>query len=102
MSARKVRLVADNIRGLDISEALLNLTHSRKKAAGLFRKLLQTAASDADNNFGLDVEELKISAVTVDEGTRLKRWKPRARGRADRILKPSCHLRIELDSREDR
>ena len=99
MSARKARLVADNIRGLDISEAMFNLTHSRKKAAGLFRRLLMTAASDADNNFGLDIDELKISAVTVDEGTTLKRWKPRARGRADRMLKPGCHLRVELDAR---
>ena len=96
MSARKARLVAD------ISEALFNLTHSQKKAAALFRKLLLTAASDADNNFGLDIEELKISVVTVDQGTTLKRWKPRARGRADRMLKPSCHLRVELDSMEDR
>ncbi len=96
ISAQKVRLVADQIRGKGAEEALDILTFSNKKAATLVLKLLNSAIANAEHNEGADVDELKISTVFVNEGRTLKRLKPRAKGRADRILKRSCHITVKV------
>lgn len=96
ISAQKVRLVADQIRGKSAEEALEILTFSTKKAAVLVLKLLNSAIANAEHNEGADVDELKVSTVFVDEGRTLKRLKPRAKGRADRILKRSCHITVKV------
>jgi large subunit ribosomal protein L22 len=94
ISAQKARLVADQIRGKPIEEALNLLAFSTKKAAGLVRKVLNSAIANAEHNDGADVDELKVSSICVDEGTTLKRIMPRAKGRADRISKRTCHITV--------
>lgn len=96
ISAQKARLVADQIRGKSAEEALDILTFSNKKAADLVLKLLNSAIANAEHNEGADVDELKVSSIFVNEGRTLKRLKPRAKGRADRILKRSCHITIKV------
>ena len=96
ISAQKARLVADQIRGKTAEEALDILTFSNKKAAGLVLKLLNSAIANAEHNEGADVDELKVSSIFVNEGRTLKRLKPRAKGRADRILKRSCHITVNV------
>ena len=96
ISAQKARLVADQIRGKSAEEALDILTFSNKKAAGLILKLLNSAIANAEHNEGADVDELKVSSIFVNEGRTLKRLKPRAKGRADRILKRSCHITVKV------
>jgi large subunit ribosomal protein L22 len=96
ISAQKVRLVADQVRGLRVEEALGLLEFSTKKAAHIVKKLLDSAIANAENNEGADVDELKVSSIFVDEGMTMKRLKPRAKGRADRILKRSCHITIKV------
>ena len=94
LSAQKARLVADQVRGRAVEEALELLTYSPKKGAVIIKKLLNSAIANAEHNEGADVDELKISTICVDEGITMKRIKPRAKGRADRILKRSCHITI--------
>ncbi len=96
ISAQKVRLVADQIRGKGIEEALNVLSFSTKKAAQLIKKTLESAIANAEHNDGLDVDELCVSTIFVDEGTTMKRIMPRAKGRADRILKRSCHITVKV------
>jgi large subunit ribosomal protein L22 len=96
ISAQKVRLVADQVRGLRVEEALNLLEFSPKKAAHMVKKLLDSAIANAENNEGADVDELKVSSIFVDEGMTMKRLRPRAKGRADRILKRSCHITIKV------
>ena len=96
ISAQKVRLVADQVRGKGVEEAIDLLNYSTKKAAHLLRKILDSAIANAENNEGADVDELSISSIFVDEGTTMKRLRPRAKGRADRILKRSCHITIKV------
>ena len=96
ISAQKVRLVADQVRGLRVEEALGLLEFSSKKAAHMVKKLLDSAIANAENNEGADVDELKVSSIFVDEGMTMKRLRPRAKGRADRILKRSCHITIKV------
>lgn len=96
ISAQKVRLVADQVRGLRVEEALGVLEFSTKKAAHIVKKLLDSAIANAENNEGADVDELKVSSIFVDEGMTMKRLRPRAKGRADRILKRSCHITIKV------
>ena len=96
LSAQKARLVADQVRGRAVEEALELLTYSPKKGAVIIKKLLNSAIANAEHNEGADVDELKISTICVDEGTTMKRIKPRAKGRADRILKRSCHITITV------
>ena len=96
LSAQKARLVADQVRGRQVEEALNLLTYSSKKGADVIRKLLNSAIANAENNEGADVDELKISEIYVDEGMTMKRIMPRAKGRADRILKRSCHISITV------
>ena len=96
LSAQKARLVADQVRGRAVEEALELLTYSPKKGAVIIKKLLNSAIANAEHNEGADVDELKISTICVDEGITMKRSKPRAKGRADRILKRSCHITITV------
>jgi|TARA_B110000263_G_scaffold102598_1_gene89778 large subunit ribosomal protein L22 len=96
LSAQKARLVADQIRGKAVEEALLVLTYSPKKGATIIKKVLNSAIANAEHNEGADVDELKVSTIMVDEGTTMKRIMPRAKGRADRILKRSCHITITV------
>lgn len=95
-SPRKVRLVADQIRGLPVAKALNILAFSEKKAASIIKKVLESAIANAENNDGADVDELKVSAILVDHGPRLKRLRTRARGRADRIIKPMSHITVTV------
>ncbi len=96
ISAQKARLVADQVRGLPVEEALNLLNFSSKKAAHLVKKVLESAIANAENNEGADIDELKVSTIFVDEGMTMKRIKPRAKGRADRILKRSCHITVKV------
>ena len=96
ISAQKVRLVADQVRGLRVEEALGLLEFSSKKAAHIVKKLLDSAIANAENNEGADVDELAVSSIFGDEGMTMKRLRPRAKGRADRILKRSCHVTIKV------
>ncbi|MFD2191323.1 50S ribosomal protein L22 [Pistricoccus aurantiacus] len=96
LSAQKARLVADQVRGKPVAEALDLLTFSPKKAATLVKKVLQSAIANAEENNGMDIDELRVSTICVDEGMTLKRIKPRAKGRADRILKRTCHITVKV------
>ena len=100
ISAQKARLVVDQIRGKKVEEALNILAFSPKKAAKIVKKVLESAIANAENNDGADVDELKVSSVFVDEGMSLKRIKPRAKGRADRITKRTCHITVKVAERE--
>lgn len=97
MAAQKMRLVADQVRGLPVEQALNVLTFSNKKAAHLIKKLLESAIANAEHNDGADVDELKISRICVDEGPTMKRWRARARGRAAKILKRTSHVRVTVE-----
>ncbi|MBA35471.1 MAG: large subunit ribosomal protein L22 [Oleispira sp.] len=99
LSAQKARLVADQIRGKNVSEALTILEFSPKKGADLMKKVLESAIANAEHNEGADVDELNVSTVFVDEGTTMKRIRPRAKGRADRILKRSCHITVKVSEK---
>ncbi len=96
LSAQKARLVADQIRGKGVEEALEVLSFSTKKAAVLMKKVLESAIANAEHNDGLDVDDLKVSTVFVDEGATMKRIRPRAKGRADRIFKRTCHITVKV------
>lgn len=99
ISPQKCRLVADQIRGLPVERALETLTFSPKKAAHLVRKVLESAIANAEHNEGADVDELKVAAVCIDEGPTHKRWRARAKGRANRILKRTSHILITVAER---
>ena len=96
ISAQKARLVADQVRGMPVEDALTLLEFSPKKAAHIVKKVLDSAIANAENNEGADVDELKVSTIFVDEGMTMKRLRPRAKGRADRILKRSCHITVKV------
>lgn len=96
ISAQKARLVADQIRGKAVGEALNILAFSTKKGAHLVKKVLESAIANAEHNEGADIDELRVSAIFVDEGMTMKRIRPRAKGRADRILKRSSHITVKV------
>ncbi|MDB9793143.1 50S ribosomal protein L22 [Porticoccaceae bacterium] len=96
MSAQKARLVADQIRGKSVESALDILQFSSKKGADIIKKVLESAIANAEHNDGADVDELRVSTIFVDEGMTMKRIRPRAKGRADRILKRSCHITVKV------
>lgn len=96
LSAQKCRLVADQVRGLSVERALDLLEFSPKKAARFIRQVLASAIANAENNFGIDVDELNISTIYVDKATVLKRMRPRAKGRGCPILKPTCHITVKV------
>jgi len=96
LSPQKGRLVADLIRGKKVDEALNILKFSNQRAAGIIKKVLDSAIANAENNNGADVDELKVSQILVDGGPVMKRIRPRAKGRADRISKPTSHVTIRV------
>ncbi|MCR3755450.1 MAG: 50S ribosomal subunit protein L22 [Sodalis sp. Psp] len=93
-SAQKVRLVANLIRGKKVSQALEVLTYTNKKAAGLMKKVLESAIANAENNDGIDIDDLKVAKIFVDTGPSMKRIMPRAKGRVDRVLKRTSHITV--------
>lgn len=96
LSPQKARLVADQVRGKPVGQALQILKFSDKRAAGIVRKVLESAIANAEHNNGADVDELKVSVIMVDEGPVMKRLRPRAKGRADRILKRTSHITVRV------
>ena len=92
LSDQKGRLVADQIRGLPVDKALSILTFSPKKGAGIIKKVLESAIANAEHNDGADIDELKVKTILVEKGTVLKRFTARAKGRGNRIIKPTCHI----------
>ena len=101
VSAQKGRLIADQVRGLPVGRALEILKFSQKKAAHVIRKILESAIANAENNAGLDIDELKVSTIFVDEGPRLKRMSPRAKGRGCQIIKPTSHVTVKVSESEE-
>lgn len=98
-SAQKVRLVADLIRGMPVGRALDTLAFHPRKAAGLVKKVLESAIANAEHNDGADIDTLRVSTVMIDEGPSLKRMSPRAKGRGDRIVKRTCHITVKVSDR---
>jgi large subunit ribosomal protein L22 len=96
ISPQKCRLVADQVRRLPVGQALELLEFSPKKAAKPIRKVLESAIANAEHNQGADIDELKVNAIMVDEGPVLKRWRPRAKGRATPIIKRTCHITVTV------
>jgi len=99
-SARKARLVCDHIRGHSVTEARMILAHTPRDVAGDWQKLLESAVANAEHNLELDGENLRILSVQADEGPTLKRFRPRAMGRASAIHKRTSHLSISLTPKE--
>lgn len=96
ISPQKARLIADQVRGKPVEAALQLLSFSPKKGAAIIKKVLNSAIANAEHNQGADVDDLKVATICVDGGMTMKRIRPRAKGRADRILKRSCHITITL------
>jgi large subunit ribosomal protein L22 len=93
-SPQKVRLIANEVRGNSVGKAIDKLTFSTKKSAKVVKKVLESAISNAENNFGLDIDTLKVSTIFVDQGVTLKRFRARAKGRGTRILKRTSHITV--------
>ncbi|HLU77549.1 MAG TPA: 50S ribosomal protein L22 [Burkholderiales bacterium] len=96
LSAQKGRLVADQIRGKSVEQALNILTFSPKKSAAVIKKVLESAIANAEHNDGADIDELKVTRIMVEQGMTYKRFRPRAKGRGVRILKPTCHIFVTV------
>ena len=102
ISPQKLNLVAESIRGQNADAALSTLTFSRRRISGAVKKCLQSAIANAENNHELDVDRLVVAEANVGKGLVMKRWRPRARGRTGRILKPFSHLTIVVRERAER
>ena len=100
LSAQKARLVGDQIRGLSIEKALNTLKFSTKKAAAIMVKVLESAIANAEQNESADIDELFVSTVFINEGSTLKRVRARAKGRANHILKRTCHITVKVSEYE--
>ena len=96
LSCDKGRLVADMIRGKKVDQALNILTFTQKKAAGIIKKVLESAIANAEHNDGADIDELKVKTFYVEQGTTLKRSAARAKGRGARLSKPTCHVYVTV------
>ena len=94
ISPQKCRLVADQVRGMPVEQALELLAFSPKKGAAIIKKVLNSAIANAEHNEGADIDELKVSAVQVNAGPVMKRLRARAKGRANRILKRTSHITV--------
>ncbi|HLD16902.1 MAG TPA: 50S ribosomal protein L22 [Coxiellaceae bacterium] len=99
MSAQKARLVADLIRGMRVDRAVDELSFNRKDAARFVKKTLESAISNAEHNEGADIDALKVASIFVNEGPSLRRFQPRAKGRACRIIKRSCHITVVVSDK---
>ncbi len=100
ISPQKVRLVLSAIKGKSVSEAMAMLRFMPQKATGPVAKVLKSASANAENNLNLDPDELVVTHVSADEGRTLKRWRPRARGRVNQILKRSSHVTVGVSEKE--
>ena len=96
LSPQKAGLVANAVRGKSVQDAMDFLVFNKQKGSAVIKKLLESAIANAENNEKADIDLLVIKSIIVNQGMRLKRMKPRARGRADRIIKPTCHIEIIL------
>jgi large subunit ribosomal protein L22 len=96
LSAQKGRLVADMVRGLKVDNALNVLAFTPKKGAKIIRKVLESAIANAEHNNGADIDELKVTTIHVEKGPVLKRFQARAKGRGNRIIKPTCHVFVTV------
>ena len=96
LSVDKGRLVADLIRGKKVDQALNILQFTQKKAAVIVKKVLESAIANAEHNDGADIDELKVKTIYVEQGTTLKRFTARAKGRGNRISKPTCHIFVTV------
>ena len=96
LSPQKAGLVANAIRGKSVQDAMDFLVFNKQKGSAVIKKLLESAIANAENNNNTDIDLLSVKSIIVNQGMRLKRMKPRARGRADRIIKPTCHIEIIL------
>ena len=96
LSAQKGRLVADMVRGLRVEKALNVLQFCPKKGAGIVRKLLESAIANAEHNNAADIDELKVARIHVERGASLRRFTARAKGRGNRIVKPTCHIYLTV------
>lgn len=96
ISAQKARLVADQVRGLPVDEALTLLKFSKQKAAVLIKKVVESAIANAEHNDGADIDELKVSSIYVDVGPSMKRMRARAKGRGNRIIKRTSHITVSV------
>ncbi|GCL65882.1 50S ribosomal protein L22 [Pseudaquabacterium pictum] len=96
LSADKGRLVADLVRGKRVDQALNILAFTQKKAAGIVKKALESAIANAEHNDGADIDELKITSIYIEQGSTLKRFSARAKGRGNRISKPTCHIYVTV------
>lgn len=96
LSAQKGRLVADQIRGKAVDQALNILAFSPKKGAQIIRKVVESAIANAEHNDGADIDSLKVKVIHVEEGMTLKRFTARAKGRGNRIVKPTCHIYVSV------
>ncbi|MEO5862933.1 MAG: 50S ribosomal protein L22 [Burkholderiales bacterium] len=92
LSAQKGRLIADQVRGLKVDRALNLLTFAPQKAAKIVKKVLESAIANAEHNEGADVDELRVATIFVEKGEMLRRMRARAKGRGNRIVKPTCHI----------
>ena len=100
-SPQKLNLVAEQIRGKDCEKALADLSFSKRRIAGAVKKVLESAIANAENNHQLDVDRLYVSEAFVGKSVVMKRWRPRARGRVGRIVKPFSNLRVIVREREE-
>ena len=96
LSEQKGRLVADLVRGKTVEQALNILTFSPKKGAKIIKKVVESAIANAEHNDGADIDELKVKTIYVEQGTTLKRFTARAKGRGNRISKPTCHVYVTV------
>lgn len=106
VSPRKARLVADLVRGRDVDEALELLSFTRKKTAPMIKKLIESAVANAEESArvqdgAVDIDALYVKTITVDQGATLRRYRPRAQGRATPIRKPTSHISVVLGLREE-
>ena len=100
LSAQKARLVGDQIRGMPVDKALNLLKFSSKKAATIIKKVLESAIANAEHNESADIDDLRVSTVYVNEGVTMKRFRARAKGNANHILKRTCHITIKVAESE--
>ncbi len=96
LSAQKGRLIADQVRGKKVDQALNILAFSPKRGAKIVRKVVESAIANAEHNDGADIDELRVKTIHVEEGMTLKRFQARAKGRGNRILKPTCHIYVTV------
>ena len=96
LSEQKGRLVADLVRGKTVEQALNILTFSPKKGAKIIKKVVESAIANAEHNDGADIDSLRVKTIYVEQGTTLKRFTARAKGRGNRISKPTCHIYVTV------